>query len=78
MGKEIGMLPLLSEGATCRLEIISEERKMTEDRIERSVEAKIDSADEAFMAGKISQERYDARMKEIKAWADAQYAKVRS
>ena len=51
---------------------------MTEDKIERSVEAKVDSADEAFMAGKISQERYDARMKEIKAWADAEYAKVRS
>ena len=49
---------------------------MTEDRIERAVEAKVDSADEAFMAGKISQERYDARMKEIKAWADARYQEI--
>jgi len=43
---------------------------MTEDQIERAVEQRTDTADSAFMAGKIGQEEYDARMHAIRIWAD--------
>jgi len=46
---------------------------LTEDQIERQVERFTDRADAAFMAGKLTQAEYDARMKEISLWADAEY-----
>ena len=44
--------------------------KLTEDQIERAVQTKVDSADAAFLRGDMTQERYDARMKEIDRWAE--------
>lgn len=51
---------------------------MTEDQIERRVEARVDAADRAFMARRMTQAEYDACIKAINAWAGAQYAQKRS
>lgn len=45
----------------------------TEDHIERVVERLVDRADAAFMAGKATQEQYDAWHKALNAWSDRQY-----
>lgn len=49
----------------------------SENEIERVVERKTDSADRAFMNGHITRAQYDATMREITAWADAEYAMKR-
>ena len=46
---------------------------MTEEQIERKVSRKIDSLDKVFMNSDMSQEEYDSRMREIKAWAEKEY-----
>lgn len=48
---------------------------MTEQQIERQVERFMDAADRLLMTGKLDQQAYDARVKEIDAWARAQSAK---
>lgn len=48
---------------------------MTEDQIERAVERKVDSLDRMFMSTDMTQDAYDKAMKDIHAWAEAQYAK---
>jgi hypothetical protein len=50
-------------------------RKMTEEQIERQVERMTDAADRLLMTGKLDQQAYDIRVKEIDAWAKAQLAK---
>jgi len=49
---------------------------MTEEQIERQVERMTDAADRLLMTGKLDQQAYDIRVKEIDAWAKAQLAKV--
>ncbi len=46
---------------------------MTEDQIERKVERAIDVLDRLFLAGKVSQEAYDAEIVAWDKWADQQY-----
>jgi len=43
------------------------------DRIERQVEKMVDRLDSRYMAGFIEEAAYHARMREIDAWAEAQY-----
>lgn len=50
---------------------------MTAEQIERSVEIKINAADNALMNGCMSQKEYDLHMKALNRWADMQYDKVR-
>lgn len=47
--------------------------RLTEDTIERMVEAMTDVIDARLMANTLSQVDYDKRMKEIADWADGQY-----
>lgn len=47
---------------------------MTEDQIECRVSRKVDALDARFMAGKMTQEEYDAAQKAISEWADKEYA----
>ncbi len=51
---------------------------MTEDQIERRVETRVDTADRAFVTGRITQEEYDRQIRAIHDWAGAQYAQKRS
>lgn len=53
---------------------------MTEDQIERRVEARVDALDRAFMRGLFEQADYDKRMKAIDAWAERmrQMSRVRA
>ena len=54
---------------------------MTEDQIERRFEAMIDALDQKFLkAGPMvgDEIEYDLRIRAIEAWAEAQYAKLRS
>lgn len=46
---------------------------LTEDQIERRVSSTIDRIDARFMSGKLTQEEYDDRMRDIHRWAEAQY-----
>jgi hypothetical protein len=50
---------------------------MTEYQIELSVEAKMNSLDRAFMnpANKMTQADYDAEVKKLNRWANAQMAR---
>lgn len=48
--------------------------KLTENTIERMVEAMTDVIDARLMANKLTQEEYDARSAEIARWAQAQYS----
>jgi hypothetical protein len=50
---------------------------MTEDQIEAHVERFIDHLDRAFLAGKIDEATYESGMRDIHAWAEAQYLKHR-
>jgi hypothetical protein len=50
---------------------------MTNQQIERSVEIKTNSADNALMNGRMTQIEYDFHMKALNRWADSRYAKVR-
>lgn len=45
----------------------------TEERIERAVERLVDRADTAFMAGKATQEQYDAWNAALNKWANRQH-----
>ena len=47
---------------------------MTEAQIENTVERRTDRLDAALMDGRLSQAEYDAEMRALSAWADAQYA----
>lgn len=49
---------------------------VTEEMIERAVESKINSLDRKFMSSDMSQDDYDAKMSEIRKWADAQYERL--
>jgi uncharacterized membrane protein len=46
---------------------------MTEDQIERKVERTTDFIDAQFMAGKLTQDEYDRKMRELSRWADSLY-----
>ena len=46
---------------------------MTEDEIERRVEAMFDMLIGVFMSGELSRVEYDRQAAEIAAWADEQY-----
>ena len=50
---------------------------MTEDMIELKVERMTDILDARLMTGVLTQQRYDAAMRELAQWADNQYAKLR-
>jgi hypothetical protein len=50
---------------------------MTEDQIERRVEHMVNVADARLMRGRLAQAEYDAEMKRIHAWAEAQYQKAK-
>jgi hypothetical protein len=50
--------------------------KMTEEQIERAVERKIDRLDRKFMKSEMTQAEYDAAMREIHEWSEAQYAEA--
>ena len=47
---------------------------MSEDQIERAVERRVDAIDARFMRGEMTQAEYNAAMREVDAWADAQHA----
>jgi hypothetical protein len=49
---------------------------LTADQIERKVERAIDALDRAFLAGRLSQEAYDAEIVAWDKWADQQYRAV--
>lgn len=46
---------------------------MTEEQIERSVEVKMNAADNALMNGRMTQAEYDAHVKELNRWSENQY-----
>lgn len=48
----------------------------SEDQIERTVEWRTNDADAAFMAGRINQAEYDARIRNIAAWAENHYSRL--
>ena len=54
------------------------ERQSRVNRVEMMVEKKIDRLDAAFTrdGSEMSQEEYDARMREIRAWEEAQYRAI--
>lgn len=46
---------------------------MTEDQIERRVEARVDRLDSLLMSGRLTQAEYDEEMKRLNDWAEEQY-----
>lgn len=50
---------------------------LSEYKIERAVEREINILDRLLMRGLIEQEDYDQEVKEINAWADAEYKYTR-
>ena len=46
---------------------------MTTDQIERSAEVQMDALDRRLMSGVLSQREYDALVRKLNDWADAQY-----
>jgi len=46
---------------------------MTEDRIERIVEAKTNSLDRRYMAGELTEAEYHREMAALDRWAERQY-----
>lgn len=50
------------------------EALMTEEQIERMVQRRTDAIDRRFMAGKLTQEEYDAEMAALSVEADRLYA----
>jgi hypothetical protein len=50
---------------------------MTEDQIEARIERMIDHLDRVFLAGQIDEKTYDLAMRDLHAWAEAQYLKHR-
>ena len=49
---------------------------MTEDEIERRVEAMFDILDRRLMSGQLSQASYDAQARAVADWADAQHKRA--
>jgi phosphopantetheine adenylyltransferase len=47
--------------------------KMTEQQIEVMAERKIDRLDALFLRGAITEQQYNAALKQIRQWADEQY-----
>jgi hypothetical protein len=43
---------------------------MTEDQIERGVEKMMDSLDQLFLAGQMSQDSYDQAVRSLDEWAE--------
>jgi hypothetical protein len=50
---------------------------MTEEQIERAVEADFNRLDRGLMAGRMTQDEYDHEAKVITDWADREYLTVR-
>jgi hypothetical protein len=50
------------------------EAMMTEDQIERQVERMMDHLDAQFLSSPMTQEEYDAKVREINAWANSRLA----
>ena len=50
---------------------------MTEGQIEHAVERMFDALDRRLMAGALDQLAYDAEVKRIDAWAEAEYRTMR-
>ena len=48
-------------------------QRISDEQFERMIEKRVDSADALLMAGKVSQEDYDARMRQINTWSDDTY-----
>jgi hypothetical protein len=46
---------------------------MSEEKIERQVESKMDSLDRQLMSGRLSQREYDQKVKDLNKWAEQQY-----
>jgi len=51
---------------------------MTEDQIERRVEARVDLLDSLLMSGRLTQAEYDEEMKRLNDWAEEQYGALKS
>lgn len=51
---------------------------MTEDQIERRVEARVDLLDSLLMSGRLTQAEYDEEMKRLNDWAEEQYRALES
>lgn len=50
---------------------------MTEDQIENAVSRRTDGIDARYMRGALTEAEYQAEMKALNAWAEAQYAAAR-
>jgi hypothetical protein len=50
---------------------------LTEDQIETRIEHMINHLDRVFLAGEIDEATYESNMRDIHAWAEAQYLKHR-
>jgi len=49
----------------------------TEEKIERAVERKVDCLDARFLNSPMTQQEYDAEMRAISRWADAELRLIR-
>lgn len=49
---------------------------MTEDQIEKIISIRTDRADVQFLAGEMTQEQYDERLKAIDEWGEVQYSRL--
>lgn len=49
---------------------------MTEDDLERRVEARMNHLDKLLMSGKLTQREYDQRVATLDAWAASELARV--
>lgn len=49
---------------------------MTEEQIESRVEYQMNALDRSFMAGRCTQEEYDASVKQLNQWAEQQYRRA--
>lgn len=51
---------------------------MTEDQIESMAERAMDALDARLIGGRLTQAEYDARVKALNEWAEAEHAKRRA
>lgn len=51
---------------------------MTEDQIERRIEARVDLLDSLLMSGRLTQAEYDEEIKRLNDWAEEQYQALKS
>jgi hypothetical protein len=49
---------------------------MTAEQVERLVEHQTDAIDAAFMAGRITQEEYDRKVRELDRWAEERFRRA--